>query len=143
MPAHTGRDVGDQRSLFRFRQPDPDEALDERPHRTVGDAAACVSLLAGEGTGLAMAEAYVLAAMLDSWGRDYHQAFGRYQDLLMPFLQRKQSSAAAFASSFVPKTRSGIVFRDVVTRLLRIPFVADYFVGRDLRDDFQLPESPP
>jgi 2-polyprenyl-6-methoxyphenol hydroxylase-like FAD-dependent oxidoreductase len=30
----------------------------------VGDAAACVSLLAGEGTGLAMAEAYVLAAML-------------------------------------------------------------------------------
>ena len=30
----------------------------------VGDAAACVSLLAGEGTGLAMAEAYVLAGEL-------------------------------------------------------------------------------
>jgi 2-polyprenyl-6-methoxyphenol hydroxylase-like FAD-dependent oxidoreductase len=27
----------------------------------VGDAAACVSLLGGEGTGLAMVEAYVLA----------------------------------------------------------------------------------
>ena len=30
----------------------------------IGDAAACVSLLAGEGTGLAMAEAYVLAGEL-------------------------------------------------------------------------------
>ena len=34
----------------------------------VGDAAACVSLLAGEGTGLAMAEAFVLAGSLPSLG---------------------------------------------------------------------------
>ncbi len=105
----------------------------------VGDAAACVSLLAGEGTGLAMAEAYVLAAMLHTGGGNHHQAFKRYQDSLMPFLGRKQESAAKFASSFVPKTRAGIVFRDAVTRLLRIPFMANYFIGRDLRDDLRLP----
>src|SRR5262249_57367494 len=34
----------------------------------VGDAAACVSLLAGEGAGLAMAEAYVLAGGLRRCG---------------------------------------------------------------------------
>jgi hypothetical protein len=63
----------------------------------------------------------------------------RYQDSLMPLLERKQESAAKFASSFVPKTSIGIVFRNAVTRLLRIPFIANYFVGRDLRDDLRLP----
>jgi len=105
----------------------------------VGDAAACVSLLAGEGTGLAMAEAYVLAAALHACNGDHHQAFTRYQDSLMPFLKRKQESAATFASSFVPKSNVGITFRNGVTRLVRIPFVANYFIGRDLRDDLLLP----
>ncbi len=74
----------------------------------VGDAAAGVSLLAGEGTGLAMAEAYVLAAALRDCGGDLTAAFARYQASLRPFLRRKQESAARFASSFVPKTAVGI-----------------------------------
>jgi 2-polyprenyl-6-methoxyphenol hydroxylase-like FAD-dependent oxidoreductase len=106
----------------------------------VGDAAACVSLLAGEGTGLAMVEAYVLAGALRHCGKDHTAAFARYQESLMPFLRRKQASAARFASSFVPKTGFGIGFRNVVTGLLRIPLVADMLIGRDLRDDFTLPE---
>ena len=74
----------------------------------VGDAAACVSLLAGEGTGLAMAEAYVLAGELRNCGGDHGAAFARYQERMMPFLKRKQESAAKFASSFAPKTAFGI-----------------------------------
>jgi 2-polyprenyl-6-methoxyphenol hydroxylase-like FAD-dependent oxidoreductase len=107
----------------------------------VGDAAACVSLLAGEGTGLAMAEAYVLAGALRDCGDDYVAAFARYQECLMPFLKRKQESAATFASSFAPRTALGITFRNLVTRLLRIPLLADFFIGRDLRDDIHLPDS--
>ncbi len=106
----------------------------------IGDAAACVSLVAGEGTGLAMAEAYVLAGELRESRGDYRAAFARYEERLMPFLKRKQESAAKFASSFAPKTAFGIKFRDVVTRLMRIPIVADYFIGRDLRDDIKLPD---
>lgn len=106
----------------------------------IGDAAACVSLLAGEGTGLAMAEAYVLAGELHRCGGDHGAAFARYQQRLMPFLKRKQESAAKFASSFAPKTATGITLRNLVTRLLRLPFVADFFVGRDLRDDIELPD---
>ena len=105
-----------------------------------GDAAACVSLLAGEGTGLAMAEAYVLAAALGACGDQPAGAFARYQASLMPLLRRKQDSAARFASAFVPRTAFGITYRNVVTRLLRIPPVADFFIGRDLRDDFALPD---
>jgi 2-polyprenyl-6-methoxyphenol hydroxylase-like FAD-dependent oxidoreductase len=106
----------------------------------IGDAAACVSLVAGEGTGLAMAEAYVLAGELHECGSDHVAAFARYQDRLMPFLRRKQESAAKFASSFAPKSAVGLAFRNLVTRLLGIPLVADFFIGRDLRDEIRLPE---
>jgi 2-polyprenyl-6-methoxyphenol hydroxylase-like FAD-dependent oxidoreductase len=106
----------------------------------VGDAAACVSLLAGEGTGLAMAEAYVLAGELRACGGDHSLAFARYQERMMSFLKRKQESAAKFASSFAPKSTFGITVRNLVTRLMRIPYVADFFIGRDLRDDIALPD---
>jgi 2-polyprenyl-6-methoxyphenol hydroxylase-like FAD-dependent oxidoreductase len=106
----------------------------------IGDAAACVSLLAGEGTGLAMAEAYVLAGELHTSPGDHIAAFTSYQKRMMPFLRRKQESALKFASSFAPKSALGITFRDQVTRLLRIPFIANVLIGRALRDDIRLPD---
>ncbi len=106
----------------------------------IGDAAACASLLAGEGTGLAMAEAYVLAGELHDCGGDHIAAFARYEERLMPFLKRKQESAAKFASSFAPKSAFGVTFRDKVSRLLRIPFIANFFIGRAVRDDVKLPD---
>ncbi|MGH9821382.1 MAG: FAD-binding domain [Pyrinomonadaceae bacterium] len=105
----------------------------------IGDAAACVSLLAGEGTGLAITEAYVLAGELNKCGGDYLKAFDRYHELLKPFLTKKQNSAAKFASSFAPSTSMGLAFRNLVTKLMRISWIADYFIGRDLRDDIELP----
>lgn len=106
----------------------------------VGDSAACVSLLAGEGTGLAMAEAYVLAGELRDAGGDQALAFTRYEARMMAFLRRKQAAAAKFASSFAPKTSTGIAFRDLVTKLMQLPWIADYVIGRELRDDVELPE---
>ena len=107
----------------------------------VGDAAACVSLLAGQGSLLAMAEAYVLAGELHTCGGDYAAAFARYEQRLMPWLKRKQKTAVRFASSFAPKTAFGIAFRSLVVRLMRrLPFVMDYFIGRELRDQVQLPD---
>ena len=106
----------------------------------VGDAAASVSLMAGEGTGLAIAEAYILAGELHACANDFRTAFARYEERLMPFLKRKQASAATFASSFAPKTYLGVTFRNAVTKLMQVPFVAEFFVGRDLRDDIELPD---
>jgi 2-polyprenyl-6-methoxyphenol hydroxylase-like FAD-dependent oxidoreductase len=54
----------------------------------IGDAAACVSLLAGEGAGLAITEAYVLAGELNRSGQDYPTAYRRYEQLLRPFVPR-------------------------------------------------------
>jgi hypothetical protein len=44
-----------------------------------------------------------------------------------------------FASSIAPKTAFGITFRKLATRLMRLPFVVDFFIGRQLRDQVQLP----
>ncbi len=106
----------------------------------IGDAAACVSLLAGEGTGLAITEAYVLAGELSRAGHDYAEAFRRCEQRLRSFIERKQTSAQNFASAFAPKTRAGIWIRNQVTKLLGIPAVADYFLRRDVFDDLELPE---
>jgi 2-polyprenyl-6-methoxyphenol hydroxylase-like FAD-dependent oxidoreductase len=106
----------------------------------VGDAAACVSLMAGEGTGLAMAEAYTLAGELGNCGGDHAAAFARYQERMMPFLKRKQESVAKYGSSFAPKTAFGIRLRDLVTRLLRFPFLPELLFGRAVRDDVKIPD---
>lgn len=107
----------------------------------IGDAASAVSFLAGEGTGLAMTEAYVLVGELHRAGNDYRAAFTNYENRLRPLLLSKQKAAEKFANSFVPKTLFGIWFRNQVTRLMRLPGVADFFISRSVsvRDDFDLP----
>lgn len=105
----------------------------------VGDAAACPSLLAGEGASLAMAEAYVLAGELHRAGADYASAFKSYEALLRPLIERKQHAARRFAASFAPRTKIGIRLRNLVTKAMWIPFIADLAVGSSIRDDFELP----
>lgn len=105
----------------------------------IGDAAAAVSLLAGEGTGLGMAEAYVLAGELSRKPDDHTAAFNRCEELLMPFVQRKQKAALNVGSTFVPNTQLGIFARDLVTRLFSGPLVAKLGLG-DLADDIELPD---
>ena len=106
----------------------------------LGDAAACVSFLAGEGTGLAMTEAYVLAGELHRARGDYVTAFGRYEAMLRPFLAGKQEAARRFAGFFAPKNAWRLFLRNLGTRASSIPFVASLLVGRSLRDDFELPD---
>jgi 2-polyprenyl-6-methoxyphenol hydroxylase-like FAD-dependent oxidoreductase len=105
----------------------------------IGDAAACVSLLAGEGAGLAMTEAYVLAGELGRAGQDYRAAYRRYEQLMRPLVEVKQRSAPYFASAFVPKTWAEVWLRNQATRLMALPPLARYFFVRHLRDDFDLP----
>ena len=108
----------------------------------VGDAAACVSLLAGEGTGLAMTEAYVLAGELLCAQGDYRRAFDAYEARLRPFVEGKQAAARKFVPVFATQTRLGIGFRDLVMRMMNFRPLADMLVSRSVRDDFELPNYP-
>ena len=73
----------------------------------LGDAAACVSLLAGEGCGLALTEAYVMAGDLAHAGGDPMQAFARYEERLRSLIVSKQTAARKFAGAFAPRTAIG------------------------------------
>ena len=105
----------------------------------VGDACSCPSLLAGQGTSLAMGAAYILAGELKKAGGDHRVAFKAYEDMLQPVLAGKQRSAAKFAGSFAPRTKLGIFVRNQVTRLMAQPVVAKLFMGRLLNDPLPLP----
>ncbi len=106
----------------------------------VGDAAACPSLISGEGAGLAIAEAYVLAGEIHKSCGDHALAFARYEARMRPFLARKQKSAAKLVPSFVPKSSLGISARNFATRLMRLPVFPELLMGRHLHDDIELPD---
>src|ERR1700752_4566382 len=73
-----------------------------------GDAAFCVSLMAGQGGALAMTAAYVLAGGLAKTGQRQEEAFRNYEGILRTFIESKQQVAARLASAFVPKTHWGL-----------------------------------
>lgn len=108
----------------------------------VGDAAACPSLLAGQGSALAMVEAYVLAAELARAHGDHVEAFARYGARLGPLLRSKQDAARGLGLAFAPRTRAALAVRNTVMRLLGLPHVPDLVMGRSLRDAVELPALP-
>ena len=106
----------------------------------IGDAAAAVSLLAGEGAGLAMVQAYILAGELNRAGANHQEAFRRYERQLRPLVEARQRSARGFATMFAPKTPLGLWTRNQTSKLLKIPQLADWVIRREFRDDITLPE---
>lgn len=105
----------------------------------IGDAAGCISLLGGEGTGLAITEAYVLAGELHRAGGDHLRAFDAYQQRLRPFIEAKQSGARRFIGFFATRTRFGLWFRDQAMRAMNLRILTPLFAG-SVRDDFELPD---
>ena len=102
----------------------------------IGDAAFCVSLLAGQGSALAMT-----AGICIGGGAGYSRmattsaAFRRYEERLRPYIVGKQNAAMRFASSFAPKTRLGLTIRHLVMNAFRIPIIARFAIGHDLVAD--------
>jgi 2-polyprenyl-6-methoxyphenol hydroxylase-like FAD-dependent oxidoreductase len=106
----------------------------------VGDAAFCASLVAGQGSALAMTAAYVLAGELAKAGGRHDEAFKRYETLLCAFIDAKQRGAERFSAAFAPKTRFGLFLRNQVIRACAIPGVAKLALSRDVADTLKLPD---
>jgi 2-polyprenyl-6-methoxyphenol hydroxylase-like FAD-dependent oxidoreductase len=106
----------------------------------VGDAAFCPSLLAGQGSALAMGAAYVLAGELGRADAAPQAAFQHYEALLRPMIATKQKAARQFATGFAPKTSWGVFVRNQVTKAFAIPFVAKLAMGSSLIDRIDLPD---
>lgn len=106
----------------------------------VGDSAACPSLLAGEGAGFALAEAYVLAGEIYRHGADLGAALTQYEERIKPYTMRKQRYSESLVPSFVPKTALGVRVRDFATLLMRLPVFPRLLMGRYFRDAMVLPD---
>ena len=103
----------------------------------VGDAAACPSLLAGQGSALAMVECYVLAAEL-ARSSDHREAFSRYEERLAPLLRSKQDAAVGLGPAFAPTSRFQLLLRNTIMRLMALPKVADLAMGKSFHDAVEL-----
>ncbi len=106
----------------------------------LGDAAFCVSLLAGQGSALAMTAAYILAGELHRAEGDHARAFARYREIFGPFVAGKQQAALRFAGFFAPKSRVALFLRNQVMNFMSVPWVSDYVFARDLKDNLALPD---
>jgi 2-polyprenyl-6-methoxyphenol hydroxylase-like FAD-dependent oxidoreductase len=105
----------------------------------VGDAAWAPSFLAGEGCGLGIIGAYVLARELARSAGD-PSAFAAYESRLRGFIQSKQKMATRFGGAFCPKTRFGVIFRNWAASLLNLRLLANFALSRELKDDIDLPD---
>ena len=106
----------------------------------LGDACGCLTLLAGQGSHMAMAGAYVLSRELGRHGGDYEAAFAAYQAFLKPAVDRRQADAALFAKVFIPSSQSWPRLRRLTIQLmfntLIFPLVLRWFGARSVLADY-------
>jgi 2-polyprenyl-6-methoxyphenol hydroxylase-like FAD-dependent oxidoreductase len=92
----------------------------------LGDACGCLTLLAGQGSHMAMAGAYVLARELEKHQGYHRAAFPAYENFMKPHIGKKQDEAVRTAKVFVPRSRFEMLYR---YHLLRIAF-SEFFIRR-------------
>jgi 2-polyprenyl-6-methoxyphenol hydroxylase-like FAD-dependent oxidoreductase len=106
----------------------------------VGDAAFCVSLMAGQGSALAITAAYVMAGELIKASGRHEEAFRNYEALLRSYIGSKQRGAERFSSAFAPRTQWGLFLRNQVIKASAIPGLARLAFGQDIIDKLPLPD---
>jgi 2-polyprenyl-6-methoxyphenol hydroxylase-like FAD-dependent oxidoreductase len=88
----------------------------------IGDACGCLTLLAGQGSHMAMAGGYILAKEL-SQQKDHTAAFVAYQAFLKPPVDKKQKEATRLAGMVAPSKDSRPWLRQLFIRLLFSPLL--------------------
>lgn len=92
----------------------------------VGDACGALTLLAGQGSHMAMAGGYLLAEELARASGDHRAAFAGYEARLRPLVEKKQRDASWLAGLFVPKHNSWPWLRRLVIRAILSAPLAPY-----------------
>jgi 2-polyprenyl-6-methoxyphenol hydroxylase-like FAD-dependent oxidoreductase len=108
----------------------------------IGDAGAAPSLLAGQGSALAMIEAYALAYELHEARGDHRTAFAGYERRLAQLVRGKQDAAIGMGAAFAPRNRMQLLLRNTFVSLMVIPPIANIAMGRSLIDPIRLPPAP-
>lgn len=89
----------------------------------LGDACGSLTLLAGQGSHMAMGGAWVIASELGKHGGDHAAAFAAYQKFFKPHVSAKQKEAARYARIFIPSENSWTWLRRLVIRVFFSPLL--------------------
>ena len=93
----------------------------------LGDAAHCLTLLSGQGSGMAMTSAWLLNEALAAYGID--MALAHHEAKLRPSITRLQARSRKIASVFVPASRWSFRLRNAVMRLTPPKLLGRYLVA--------------
>jgi 2-polyprenyl-6-methoxyphenol hydroxylase-like FAD-dependent oxidoreductase len=107
----------------------------------LGDAA-YGGTLGGQGTSLAIVGAYVLAGELAAAQGDHTRAFERYEARMRPYATPCQKGAERAGPFFAPRTRLGLLLRQLVYRAFTSRLLIGQFekMVKASASDFVLPE---
>lgn len=105
----------------------------------VGDAGAAPSFMAGQGSALAMIEAYVLASQI-AGASNYTEAFLGYENYLKKFILSKQDAATKLRLAFASRNRWELFVRNSAMRIMAIPGLSDLVMGKSFHDRIRLPD---
>lgn len=102
----------------------------------LGDAAHCASPASGQGTGLALTGAYVLAGELAAARGDHRAAFAAYEREMRPGVELNQTFAKGFVKEMTLSSRRKIALRLFMVRTLpRTPW--RNLIAKKIRTDIQ------
>lgn len=102
----------------------------------LGDAAHCSSPASGQGTGLALIGAYVLAGELARAGGDHTVAFARYEQHMRPGVEQNQKMAEGFVKEMTVGSKWKIALRMFMVRTLpKTPW--KNLIAKKIRDGIQ------
>jgi 2-polyprenyl-6-methoxyphenol hydroxylase-like FAD-dependent oxidoreductase len=96
----------------------------------LGDACGCLTLIAGQGSHMAMAGAYVIARELRRHNGDHSAAFRAYEQFLRPIIRKKQEEAVRTAKTFVPPKSGKMIGRYLFLRVIFSRLLIRWFFSR-------------
>lgn len=106
----------------------------------LGDAAHCLTLISGQGAGMALASAEMLAEEL-SRGLDVDAALNAHEARLRPAIARLQERSRRMAPVFIPESRFAFHTRNIVMRHMPRAWLGRYFTNA-VRSEILLASSP-
>jgi len=96
----------------------------------LGDACGCLTLLAGQGSHMAMAGAFVIARELRRHGGNHTAAFQAYEQLMHPMIEQKQEEVVRTAKTFIPHSSGQMIVRYLFLRIVFSNLFIRRFFGR-------------
>ena len=91
----------------------------------LGDAAHCITLMSGQGAGMAIASAEILANELKATA-DIPEALANWEKKLRPVIERLQNRSRTLAAMYIPKDKLSYTARSLVLKFLPYNWIVSW-----------------